>query len=351
MDNVERQLNISFVHLPMACTVPCPRLRMTAPRPPRGTSYSHHPPPLPARTASVSNNNLNGKRNSATCPSALQEKARAAAEYLQSQGARSKVTVPDSQSWREFLGLSPTGSTSGEHKVVASSMETGCSIMTPLSRESISPRTVPATLPHPPSTPPPQPGPSARSPPKWALPPRKHGRVSSRPPSLDLGHPPISTPAEAELALDFDEDLLRAAQGEDFEIIKGSEGRIAVKVTRKQYDIMAWLPGFAVDNITISTKVKGTISVVANRWDNADHATWDIKLGADADMGSIRAKFAEGELHVVVSRQLHRVRASAPAVVSAPAVLAWPDLPAPPAEPILAGMAPAVAPASAMALD
>lgn len=285
---------------------------------PTSTHHSYKAPPAPSRLASALD--VTGKRISTACQAALSEKARVATEYLRTQSGRPKEVPGDSQSWREFLGLSPTSAAPGEHKVVAASSESGCSITAPLGRESASPKSAPA-----PSLPVAASEVNAEpiewSGPRWALPPKKHGRVTSRPSSLEI---------QRDVEMDFGEDLLRTAgaEGEDFEIIKGSEGRIAVKVTRRHYDIMAWLPGFSVDNITISTKVKGSISIVANRWDTADHATWDIKLGGEADMGSIRARFERGELHVLVSRFPGRgTRTTTPSVVSAPAVLAWPGAP------------------------
>jgi hypothetical protein len=41
---------------------------------------------------------------------------------------------------------------------------------------------------------------------------------------------------------DFDEEVL--GRGEWVEIIKGAEGRIAVKSTETDYEVMVWLPGF-----------------------------------------------------------------------------------------------------------
>jgi hypothetical protein len=44
--------------------------------------------------------------------------------------------------------------------------------------------------------------------------------------------------------IDFDPELFQSETDDWIEIIKGSEGRIAVKSTKGFYDIMVWLPGF-----------------------------------------------------------------------------------------------------------
>jgi len=70
----------------------------------------------------------------------------------------------------------------------------------------------------------------------------------------------------------------------------------------------------SIDDITISAKGEKVVHVVADQWDeegqsfcctargvtekSIDHLSWDIKLGEDADMCMIRAKFNDGELQV-----------------------------------------------------
>lgn len=43
---------------------------------------------------------------------------------------------------------------------------------------------------------------------------------------------------------DVDPDSAETEDGEEIEVIKGTEGRIAVKATKLSYEIMVWLPGF-----------------------------------------------------------------------------------------------------------
>lgn len=47
--------------------------------------------------------------------------------------------------------------------------------------------------------------------------------------------------------LDFDPELFEVSgleRDDEIEVIKGTEGRIAVKATKLVYEIMVWLPGF-----------------------------------------------------------------------------------------------------------
>lgn len=47
--------------------------------------------------------------------------------------------------------------------------------------------------------------------------------------------------------IDFDVDMFRVESNDEdpIEVIKGEQGRIAVKSTMKDYEIMVWLPGFS----------------------------------------------------------------------------------------------------------
>ncbi|AAW47106.1 hypothetical protein CNBN1470 [Cryptococcus deneoformans B-3501A] len=135
--------------------------------------------------------------------------------------------------------------------------------------------------------------------PRWAQPPAVTNSYSGRALSFGSGQsrPDINVD-------DFDPELLEGAEDEWIEMIKGSEGRIAIKSTPSVYDIMVWLPGFSIDNITIATRGHRTVHIVADQWDEGDHAQWDIKLGEDANLKSVNAKFTGKELRVTVARQL-----------------------------------------------
>ncbi|KAL7420766.1 hypothetical protein Q5752_004718 [Cryptotrichosporon argae] len=130
-------------------------------------------------------------------------------------------------------------------------------------------------------------------PPRWAQPPARTTAVVGRAKSAG---------PEPEVDADFDPDLFNGTDGEWIEVIKGEEGRIAVKSTVAQYEVMVWLPGFSLDDITITTRKHQTLHIVADQWDEADHAQWEIKLGDDAIMSSIRADFDKRKLTVRISR-------------------------------------------------
>ncbi|WRT67982.1 uncharacterized protein IL334_004957 [Kwoniella shivajii] len=135
-------------------------------------------------------------------------------------------------------------------------------------------------------------------PPRWACPPTKTNAVSGR--ALSFG----SSQDKPDVSFDdFDPELFEGRENEWIEIIKGAEGRIAIKSTEKAYDIMVWLPGFSLDNITIATRGHRTVHIVADQWDEGDHAQWDIKLGEDANLKSVNAKFTGKELRVTVARE------------------------------------------------
>ncbi|OCF35111.1 hypothetical protein I316_03151 [Kwoniella heveanensis BCC8398] len=135
-------------------------------------------------------------------------------------------------------------------------------------------------------------------PPKWACPPSKTNAISGR--ALSFGSSQDRPDVNFD---DFDPELFEGSENEWIEIIKGAEGRIAIKSTAAMYDIMVWLPGFSLDNITIATRGHRTIHIVADQWDEGDHAQWDIKLGEDANLKSVNAKFTGKELRVTVARE------------------------------------------------
>jgi hypothetical protein len=138
------------------------------------------------------------------------------------------------------------------HRIIASSSTTGCYISAPISAPAHYPMPTSAL---PESQDPKSPtssssssissgssrrGGSAKSlppPPRWAQPPAKTNTVSGRASLFGGGteRPDI----------DFDPELFQSDTDEWIEIIKGSEGRIAVKSTKGFYIIMVWLPGFS----------------------------------------------------------------------------------------------------------
>ncbi|ODN93400.1 hypothetical protein L198_05264 [Cryptococcus wingfieldii CBS 7118] len=136
-------------------------------------------------------------------------------------------------------------------------------------------------------------------PPRWARPPAVTNTYAGRAMSLGSGEERPDVNLD-----DFDPELFEGVDNEWIEVIKGSEGRIAIKSIPTAYEILVWLPGFSLDNITIATRGHRTIHIVADQWDEGDHAQWDIKLGEDANLRSVNAKFTGKELRVTVARQI-----------------------------------------------
>jgi hypothetical protein len=107
---------------------------------------------------------------------------------------------------------------------------------------------------------------SSAPPPKWAQPPthtnsitgtamsrsntkdslqhlsRAQDTTTPSPKSTEEG---ASSAVDPETNQDFDPELFEGQEGEPIEIVKGTEGRIAVKSTPKEYIVMVWLPGFS----------------------------------------------------------------------------------------------------------
>lgn len=142
------------------------------------------------------------------------------------------------------------------HRVVATSEITGCTISAPISPPAHYPiPTPPPSRDHfQPNTPSSSSTASTRSssssgrsslsappPPRWARPPTKSNSVSGRALSMNNKDRPD---VDFDFQHDFDPELFEGQEGEWIEIIKGSEGRIAVKSTPKEYLVMVWLPGF-----------------------------------------------------------------------------------------------------------
>ncbi|BEI86208.1 hypothetical protein CcaverHIS002_0604950 [Cutaneotrichosporon cavernicola] len=141
---------------------------------------------------------------------------------------------------------------------------------------------------------------SRPTPPQWAQPPKKMAnRASSFDSGLDRGaveRPPVRGAAE------HNPEQFKGPAGEWVQILRGEEGRIAIKSTSYQYEVLAWLPHFSINDITIVTRKNHVLHIVADQWDENDHAQWEIRLGDDAAMNSIRAMFSGSELVITVAR-------------------------------------------------
>ncbi|KAK4689699.1 hypothetical protein P7C73_g406, partial [Tremellales sp. Uapishka_1] len=238
----------------------------------------------------------------------------------------SAVSAPVPEHRRFSAGSAQSAS---PYRVVAKSSTTGCFISAPISPPAHYPMPLP---PSDPSRPSPRPASSAASTssssssgkggasskpkppaPRWAQPPAQSSSVSGRAASFGS--------AMDQPDADFDPELFEGIpEGEWIEIIKGMEGRIAIKATPAEYEVMVWLPGFSVENIVIATRGSHTLLLMADQWDEGgkpsvpavalsvklnfagDHAQWDIKLGEDADTKKVSAQFSGDELRVKVAR-------------------------------------------------
>lgn len=80
-------------------------------------------------------------------------------------------------------------------------------------------------------------------PPKWAMPPQQTSTIVSQAKTFC---------ASEDANMDFDPHLFEGAEGESIEIMKGAEGRIAIKSTLEAYDILVWLPGFSSVDIVLT---------------------------------------------------------------------------------------------------
>ncbi len=80
------------------------------------------------------------------------------------------------------------------------------------------------------------------TPPQWAQPPKKTGnRASSFDSGLDRGV--VERPQVLGVA-EHNPEQFRGPAGEWVEILRGEQGRIAIKSTTYQYEVLAWLPHF-----------------------------------------------------------------------------------------------------------
>ncbi|KLT43250.1 hypothetical protein CC85DRAFT_291685 [Cutaneotrichosporon oleaginosum] len=139
------------------------------------------------------------------------------------------------------------------------------------------------------------------TPPQWAQPPKRSGdRASSFDSGLDRSA--VERPPQLLDVTEHNPEQFRGPAGEPFQILRGAQGRIAIKSTTYQYEVLAWLPNFSLGDITIVTRKNHVLHIVADQWDENDHAQWEIRLGDDAVMSSVRATFSGNELAIRVAR-------------------------------------------------
>ncbi|RPD57549.1 hypothetical protein L226DRAFT_301513 [Lentinus tigrinus ALCF2SS1-7] len=79
---------------------------------------------------------------------------------------------------------------------------------------------------------------------------------------------------------------------------------IAVDTTPAEYRLLVRLPGFKRDAITVSTRKRRILHVVADSWEpNGGHFEQRISFGYDALLAQVRAEFDGEHLQVIVPRR------------------------------------------------
>jgi len=94
---------------------------------------------------------------------------------------------------------------------------------------------------------------------------------------------------------------------------------IEVETLQHEYKIHVRLPGFTQDGITLATKRRRILHVVADKWENGGgHFERRISFGYDADLAHVRADFDGLMLCIMVPRRISPFmigRSSPPAAV------------------------------------
>ncbi|KAJ7646943.1 hypothetical protein FB45DRAFT_732789 [Roridomyces roridus] len=80
---------------------------------------------------------------------------------------------------------------------------------------------------------------------------------------------------------------------------------IEVETTQAEYRLVVRLPGFKRDGITLATKKRRILHVVANSWEEGGgHFERRISFGYDADLAQVRAEFDGELLKVIIPRRM-----------------------------------------------
>lgn len=79
-----------------------------------------------------------------------------------------------------------------------------------------------------------------------------------------------------------------------------------METTQSEYRLNVHLPGFKRDAITLATKKRRILHVVADSWEaGGGHFERRISFGYDADLVSVRAEFDGQMLRVIVPRRVN----------------------------------------------
>ncbi|KIM45288.1 hypothetical protein M413DRAFT_66521 [Hebeloma cylindrosporum] len=88
---------------------------------------------------------------------------------------------------------------------------------------------------------------------------------------------------------------------------------IQVETTPTEYRLHVRLPGFSREGITLATKRRRILHVVADRWgEGGGHFERRISFGYDADLVHVRAEFDGVMLKIIIPRRASPVMWSAP---------------------------------------
>ncbi|KAF8973050.1 hypothetical protein BDZ97DRAFT_1645013, partial [Flammula alnicola] len=82
------------------------------------------------------------------------------------------------------------------------------------------------------------------------------------------------------------------------------DSTIEVHSLQHEYQLHVRLPGFSWDGITLATKRRRILHVVADRWDNGGgHFERRVAFGYDADLSQVKADFNGEMLRVSIPRR------------------------------------------------
>ncbi|PFH53752.1 hypothetical protein AMATHDRAFT_136735 [Amanita thiersii Skay4041] len=83
-----------------------------------------------------------------------------------------------------------------------------------------------------------------------------------------------------------------------------ADSYIQVETTPRDYQLNVRLPGFSRDGITLASKKRRVLHIVADRWDgDGGHFERRISFGYDADLVQVKAEFDGEMLRVVIPRR------------------------------------------------
>jgi len=86
--------------------------------------------------------------------------------------------------------------------------------------------------------------------------------------------------------------------------LPSNDAWIAVETVQREYRLLVKLPGFRRDAITLSTRKRRILHVVADSWEpNGGHFERRISFGYDADLAQVRAEFDGEYLRVIIPRR------------------------------------------------